>query len=92
MILSNSLSEILPISRYVTAVLMTGCSSSFRNCTHCTAESALWSNCPGRYSTEKQRDSAGISIVSIYRSSTGGSENTHVHAFSNTASDKFSTS
>ena len=28
-----------------------GSSSSFKNCTHCTAESALWSNCPGRNST-----------------------------------------
>ena len=27
-------------------------SVSFRSLTHCSAESALWSNCPGRYSTE----------------------------------------
>lgn len=36
---------------YVVAVLITGDSSSLINCTHCSAESALWSNCP-RYSTE----------------------------------------
>ena len=38
---SNCSSVISPSITYVTAERMIGCSSSFKNCTHCTAESAL---------------------------------------------------
>ncbi len=71
---------------------MTGSSSSFRNFTHCTAESARWSNCPGRYSTLNTRLCAGISISSLYKRSTGGSEKTVLQALSKTSCDTFSTS
>ena len=50
---SNCSSLICPSKTYVVALLITGFSSSFKNLTHCSAESALWSNCPGKYSTLK---------------------------------------
>jgi hypothetical protein len=49
----SSSSETPPSITYVTAVRITGVSSSLIKRIHCSAESALWSNCPGRNSTEK---------------------------------------
>ena len=41
LICSNCSSVISPTKTYVVAVLISGFSSSFKNLTHCTAESAL---------------------------------------------------
>ena len=89
---SNSSSVISPSITYVVAVRITGSSSSRMHCTHCTAESALWSNCPGKYSTENARSFSFIGNISLYKVSTGGSANTPLHARSNVSSDRFSIS
>ena len=75
-ILSKSLSEIFPSRTYVVAERITGSSLSLRSFTHCSAESALWSNCPGRYSTENTFPEPAPGNVSSYKSSTGGSAKT----------------
>ena len=51
LIAANWSSEIFPSITYVIALLIIGSSFSLRSFTHCSAESALWSNCPGRNST-----------------------------------------
>ena len=81
-----------PSITYTIAVRITGSSEEFKNCTHCTAESALWSNCPGRYSTPNTAAPSAASKLSLYKTSTGGSLNTVLHACSKVSSVIFSTS
>ena len=64
----------VPWITYVVAVRITGSSFSFKSFTHCSAESALWSNWPGRYSTEKTVSPAPQRKVPSNTSSRGGSE------------------
>ena len=63
-----------PDTTYVVAERMTGSSSPLRSFTHCCAESALWSNCPGRYSTVNTVSLPMHGKSSSYTKSTGGSE------------------
>ena len=88
----NASSEISPSRRYVTAVRITGSWFSFRNRIQDTAESALWSNCPGRNSTPNTRPFSGIGNSSSYNTSTGGSEKTVLQASAQVSSLTFSTS
>ena len=62
--------------------MIIGSSSSLRNFTHCTAESARWSNCPGKNSTLKTFEPEVCSKFSTYKISTGGSEKTVLQAVS----------
>jgi len=49
---TNSFSEISS-NTYICEALILGLSSLFKSIKHCAAESALWSYCPGKYSTLK---------------------------------------
>ena len=80
LIAASWLSSNSPSMTYVVAERIIGSSFSFNNFTHCSAESARWSYCPGRYSTLNTFAPAA-SNVSSYTSSTGGSENTVFKAF-----------
>ena len=82
----------VPLITYVVADFIMGFSLSARRQQHCSAESALWSNCPGRYSTEKQKSLSSCGKASSYTMSTGGSEKTVPRAFLYVSSLRFSIS
>ena len=79
-----------PSSMYTSAVRTAGRSHCAMSCMHCAAESARWSNCPGRYSEANTTPSPSGS--SSYTSSSCGSENTVARARANSAASSPSTS
>ena len=79
-----------PSRMYTVAVRTSGRSTCSSSWMHWAAESARWSNCPGRYSAAKTAPVySGSSRVTV---STIGSENTLGTAFSNRSASRFSTS
>ena len=75
LMLSTSAPVSSPCSTYTLAQRTVGLSPAVINWMHCWAESARWSNWPGRASTAKLRASRGRVNVWSY-SSSWGSENT----------------
>ena len=79
-----------PKSRYTRAALTSGLSPCDTSCTHCAAESARWSNWPGRYSTA---NTGPLCFGSpSYTLSRGGSENTVGTQAKSRSAPMFSTS
>ena len=85
-IFSKSSVLIFPFITYIFALFASGLSPSVNICKHSDSEFALWSNCPGKYSTPNILSFFANGYSSSKHSSTCGSEKTVFFAFSNISS------